>query len=272
MSVDQMEESNATVTYGSSLWLALIQRRWRAMRQARLEQRAAVASPVVDTPTIETIARPRRLRKVALEGEERAQLLGRLQSVASEFGGLERLILLVNELAPLELAEVSATLFRDDLRVFAQDMVARQRRLELNESTDWEEVWRLVPPRVRTFLLHGFSLQFEHDALSKPSATALRRAFTGRLSLLFDMLYLTQPQANQPKHVALSTVASRIPKSTLLELLAGLNHSASAETGRKRRTLGAAQVHAAHSLPLAHLAPLLLSPCISQCGPPCQHR
>ena len=247
-----MEKDNAAGSYGSTMWLALLQRRWRANWQAK---RAAVVAPVADVLTYETAVRPRRLREVNLEGEERAQLLGRLQSVASKFGGLERMILLVNELAPLELAEVSAALFRDDLRRLAQDMLARQRRSEVNEATDWEEIWGLVPTRVQTFLLHGFSLEFEHGAhvQSKPSAKALRRAFTGRLSLLFDMLHLTQPLANQPKHAALLTVAPRVPKSTLLEILAGLNHSDSADTGRKRRTLGAAQAHAAHS-PAAHPA------------------
>ena len=244
------------MSYGSALWLVLVQRHWRAKWRAKLDKRA-VAVPVVNVPTIDTAVRPRRLRKVALEGEERAQLLGRLHSVASEFGGLERLILLVNELAPLELAEVSATLFRDDLRDLARDMVARQRRSELNEATDWEEAWKWVSPRVQTFLLHGFSLQIEHDAQSNRSATALRRAFTGRLSLLFDMLHLTQPKANQPKHVALSTVSPRVPKSTLIEILAGLNHSDSAEVGRKRRTLGAAQARATHSPPCAASAVLM---------------
>ena len=93
--------------------------------------------------------------------------------------------------------------------------------------------WDIVPPRVQTFILHALATNQEFNAteIASREPASLRRAFVARLSILFDMLHLVRPQSNQPKHSALSIVASRIPKSKFLELLAGLGHSDTKHTG-----------------------------------------
>ena len=161
---------------------------------------------------------------MVLKSQEQAEsTVARLRGTVLEFGGLERLVLLLDALEPRELAEVNAALFREDLRGLAQDIVQRKRRGELNEDADWDELWAQLPLRIATFLLHALAPDFESRGnvdsrgnVAETEPASLRRAFSGRMSIVQDMLHLVRPQANQPKHIALAVVAPRLPKSKLL--------------------------------------------------------
>jgi hypothetical protein len=149
-------------------YVGFLKQTFRKSRSTLRARRAAGASAVPSNPSPpvpRSAIGPRRLSPVVLDSpEQMASVVTRLRGVIDEFGGMERLLLLLDALEPAVLSEVHAALFREDLRSLAQELVQRKECGVLDEEADWAELWELLPPRVASFLLHGLAPNFESES------------------------------------------------------------------------------------------------------------